>query len=196
VGLPFPCTAVRLLDEEGLEVPVGEIGEVFSRSPFLFNGYWDKPDETAASMRDGWFSPGDLARRDEEGYLYIVDRKNDKIISGGVNIYPREIEEAIARHPAVRDVAVFGVPDSYWGEAVHATVVLAPDAVASEQEIVDACAGLGRYKLPKQVEFIEALPRNAAGKVLRRELRAPFWAGRERAGERTGMTVDPRGTAI
>jgi long-chain acyl-CoA synthetase len=181
VGLPFPCTSVRLLDDDGCEVSPGEIGEVFSLSPFMFNGYWGKPEKTEASMRDGWFSPGDLARRDDEGYLYIVDRKNDKIISGGVNIYPREIEEAIARHPAVREVAVFGVPDDYWGEAINATVVLLPGATAGTDEIVAACEDLGRYKLPKQVDFIEVLPRNAAGKVLRRELRAPYWAGRERA---------------
>jgi long-chain acyl-CoA synthetase len=172
---------VGLLDDDGREVGPEEIGEVFSRSPFMFNGYWGKPDKTRASMRDGWFSPGDLARRDDEGYLYIVDRKNDKIISGGVNIYPREIEEAIARHPAVREVAVFGVPDDYWGEAINATVVLLPGATAGTDEIVAACEDLGRYKLPKQVDFIEVLPRNAAGKVLRRELRAPYWAGRERA---------------
>jgi len=179
VGLPFPCTAVRVLDEQGAEVGPGEIGEVFSRSPYMFNGYWGKPELTAASMRDGWFSPGDLGRRDDEGFLYIVDRKDDKIISGGVNIYPREIEEAIVRHPAVREVAVFGVPDPYWGEAVHATVVLVPGADAGAEEIVEACADLGRYKLPKHVAFTESLPRNSSGKLLRRELRAPFWVGRQ-----------------
>jgi long-chain acyl-CoA synthetase len=180
VGLPFPCTAIRLLDEEGREVEAGEIGEVFSRSPYIFNGYWGKPELTAAAMRDGWFSPGDLGRLDDEGFLYIVDRKDDKIISGGVNIFPREVEEAIARHPAVREVAVFGVPDEYWGEAVHATVVLAAGADAGAEEITAACADLGRYKLPKHVEFVDALPRNTSGKLLRRELRAPFWVGRER----------------
>jgi len=182
VGLPFPLTEVCLLDEEGAELrEPGVVGEVFSRSPYLFNGYWGKPELTAASMHDGWFSPGDLGRLDDEGFLYIVDRKNDKIISGGVNIFPREVEEALARHPAVRDAAVFGVPDEYWGEAVHATVVLAPGAQVSAEELIESCADLGRYKLPKQVDFAPALPRNSSGKLLRRELRAPFWAGRDRA---------------
>jgi len=178
VGLPFPLTRVRLLDDDGAEVEPGEVGEVFSRSPYIFNCYWNKPAATAAGMRDGWFSPGDLGRRDDEGFLYIVDRKDDKIISGGVNIYPREIEEAIARHPAVREVGVFGVPDPYWGEAVHATVVLAAGAEVTPEEIVEACGELGRYKLPKHVEFAPSLPRNASGKLLRRELRAAFAAGR------------------
>src|SRR5206468_1129532 len=124
VGLPFACTSVRLVDLDGNEVPSGEVGELYSRSPYLFNGYWKRPEDTEAAMRDGWFSAGDLARGDEEGYLYLVDRKNDKIVSGGLNIYPREVEEALARHPAVAEAAVFGIPDEHWGEAVHAVVAL------------------------------------------------------------------------
>jgi long-chain acyl-CoA synthetase len=180
VGHPFPCTEVRLLDDDGREVPAETVGELHTRSPFMFAGYWGRPEATAASMRDGWFSAGDLARRDEEGYLYIVDRKDDKIVSGGVNIYPREIEEAIARPPAVREVAVFGIPDDYFGEAVCAAVVLAPGATADAEQIVAACGELGRYKRPRRVDFCDALPHNAAGKVLRRGLRDPYWAGRER----------------
>ena len=172
VGLPFPCSQLRLRDDDGQPVAGREVGEVHIRSPLMFNGYWNKPRETAESLRDGWFASGDLAYQDEEGYLYIVDRKNDKIISGGVNIYPREVEEAIMRHPAVREVGVFGVPDEFWGEAVHAAVVLKPGEDIGSDEILQACADLGRYKLPKEVEFIEILPRNAAGKLLRRELRA------------------------
>lgn len=172
VGLPFPCTEVRLLDDDGREVPAGEVGELFSRSPYLFNGYWERPQDTERSLRDGWFSAGDLARRDEEGYLYIVDRKNDKIISGGVNIYPREVEEALARHDAVLEAAVYGVPDDYWGEAVFASVVLREGRSVSADELLAFCEPrLARYKLPKGIEFVERLPRNAAGKVLRLKLR-------------------------
>jgi long-chain acyl-CoA synthetase len=160
---------------------VGEVGELYSRSPFLFAGYWNQPDETAAAFRESWFTVGDLARQDEEGYLYLVDRKGDKIISGGVNIYPREVEEALARHPAVVEVAVFGIPDEHWGEAVRAAVSLRPGAVVSEQELIDFCGDqIADYKRPKHVDFLEHLPRNAAGKILRRELREPFWADRER----------------
>jgi long-chain acyl-CoA synthetase len=182
VGLPFPCTEIRLLDEEGEEAAPGEVGELFSRSPYLFNGYWRRPDETAKGFRDGWFSAGDMARQDEEGYVYLVDRKNDKIISGGVNIYPREVEEVLVRHPAVAEAAVFGVPDDYWGEAVHAVVALREGRAAGAEELVAFCADreLARFKLPKEIDFVPALPKNAAGKILRRELRAPFWAGRAR----------------
>ncbi len=172
VGHPFPCTEVQLLGDDGEEVADGEVGELFSRSPYLFDRYWKRPEATAAALRDGWVSAGDLARRDDEGYLYIVDRKDSKIISGGVNIYPREVEEALLRHEAVADAAVYGVPDDYWGEAVEATVVLAGGRTAAEEELIASCEGsLARFKLPKQIRFSEALPRNAAGKVLRRELR-------------------------
>jgi long-chain acyl-CoA synthetase len=181
VGLPFPCTTVRLLDPAGEEVAPGEVGELYSRSPYLFNGYWNRPEETAACFRDGFFSAGDLARRDDEGYIYLVDRKTDMIVSGGVNIYPREVEEVLARHPAVGDVAVFGVPDDYWGEAVRAAVVLRPGQAASEEMLLEFCTqSLARYKRPKAIDFATALPKNAAGKTLRRDLRERFWAGRER----------------
>jgi long-chain acyl-CoA synthetase len=178
VGLPFPLTSVRILDEEGNEVGPGEPGELFSSSPYLFSGYWNRPDETDQAIQDGWFSAGDLAYRDEEGYIYLVDRKNDKIISGGVNIFPREIEEVLLRHPLVLEAAVFGIPNERWGEAVHAVVVLQPDAAAPEDAIIAFCAkSIARYKLPKRVEFANSLPRNAAGKILRRELREPYWGG-------------------
>jgi long-chain acyl-CoA synthetase len=172
VGLPFPCTEIRLLDANAREPAPGEVGEVYSRSPYLFNGYWQRPEATTEALRDGWLTVGDMGRRDEEGYLYLVDRKKDVIISGGINIYPREIEECLATHPVVLESAVVGIADDYWGEAVKAFVVLRRDARASAEEIIDYCATrLARYKLPKQVQFIAALPRNAAGKVLKRELR-------------------------
>ncbi len=181
VGLPFPVTSVRLVGDDGEDVAAGEVGEVHVRSPYLFNGYWNRPEDTARVLRDGWLATGDLGRHDEEGYLYLVDRRDDKIVSGGVNIYPREVEEALARHPAVLEVAVFGVPDDYWGEAVHAVVAKRPGAEVDAPDLIRFAEGrLARYKLPKAVEFAPALPRNAAGKVLRRELREPFWAGRTR----------------
>ncbi len=182
VGLPFPCTQIRLLDDEGAEVAPGEVGELFSRSPYLFNGYWRRAEETTKAFRDSWFSAGDMARQDEEGYVYLVDRKDDKIISGGVNIYPREIEEVLVRHPAVAEAAVFGVPDDYWGEAVHAVVALREGPPVAADELLAFCAdrALARFKLPKRIDFVDALPKNAAGKILRRELRAPFWAGLSR----------------
>lgn len=178
VGLPFPCTEVRILDEDGRDVAAGEPGQLYSRSPYLFNSYWRKPAAQAEAFRDGWFSAGDMARRDADGYLYIIGRKDDMIISGGVNIYPREIEEVLARHPAVVDVAVAGVPNDYWGEAVEAFVVLRDSGTASEQELIDFCsANLARYKLPKAVRFIQSLPKGPSGKILRRELGAPSGGG-------------------
>jgi long-chain acyl-CoA synthetase len=181
VGLPFPATTVRLRGDDGEDVSTGEVGEVLVRSPYLFNGYWNRPEETARAFTDGWLATGDLGRHDDEGYLYLVDRRDDKIVSGGVNIYPREVEEALERHPAVFEVAVFGVPDEYWGEAVHA--VVAPRAganVGAGELLAFAETSLPRYKLPKAIDFTDALPRNAAGKILRRELREPFWSGRNR----------------
>jgi long-chain acyl-CoA synthetase len=181
VGLPFPATSIRLRGDDGEDVAQGEIGEVLVRSPYLFNGYWNRPDETARAFADGWLATGDLGRRDDEGYLYLVDRRDDKIVSGGVNIYPREVEEALARHPAVREAAVFGVPDDYWGEAVHAVVARREGVDVAVAELLEFAGGsLARYKLPKAVDFVDVLPRNASGKLLRRELREPFWAGRER----------------
>ena len=172
VGLPFVGNRIRLLDDEGKEAAPGEVGELFSTSPYLFNGYWNKPDETTATMRDGWVSAGDMARRDEEGYLYIVDRKKDMIISGGVNVYPREVEDALSRHPAVREVAVVGVPDEYWGERIKAFVVPLANAQPSPEELIAyGKENLAGFKVPKEVDFIDALPRNPGGKVLKRVLR-------------------------
>lgn len=177
VGLPFPCTEVRLLDEHGEQVERGEVGELYSRSPYLFNGYWKLPEETSGAFRDGWLSVGDMARADEEGYIYIVDRKKDMIISGGVNVYPREVEEVLHEHPEVAEAAVVGVPDEYWGEAVSAVVALRPGATATSEDIVEFCGSrLASFKLPKNVTVVDSLPRNAAGKVLRRELREPWQA--------------------
>jgi long-chain acyl-CoA synthetase len=173
VGRPFAATEVKLLDDDGREVAAGAVGELYSRSPFLFNGYWGKPEETAACVRDGWVTAGDLARRDEDGYYYIVDRKKDMVVSGGVNIFPREIEEVLHKHPAVHEASVVGVPDDHWGERLRAFVVLRTGSNASADALIEHCKiTLSGYKVPREVRFIAALPRNVGGKVLKKELRA------------------------
>ena len=173
VGLPFVCTAVRLLDDAGLEVEPGEVGELYTRSPFLFNGYFNRPKETADCMRDGWVSVGDLARRDEDGYVYIVDRKKDMVISGGLNIYPREIEEQLLKHPAIQDAAVVGVPDDHWGERLRAFVVVQQGQATDSGDLERHCREyLAGYKIPREFRFVDILPRNPGGKVLKNRLRA------------------------
>ena len=170
VGLGFACTETKVLTEKGKPVEPGEVGELFSRSPYLFSGYWGNP-ETISSMKEGWFSAGDLAQVDDEGFVYLVDRKMDMIISGGVNIYPREIEEILYEHPAIFDAAVIGVPDRYWGESVKAYVVLRENQSADSDGLSDFCGKtLAGYKIPKAFEFISALPRGSTGKVLKRKL--------------------------
>ena len=170
VGLGFACTETKVLTEKGKPAEPGEVGELFSRSPYLFSGYWGNP-ETISSMKEGWFSAGDLAQVDDEGFVYLVDRKMDMIISGGVNIYPREIEEILYEHPAIFDAAVIGVPDRYWGESVKAYVVLRENQSADSDGLSDFCGKtLAGYKIPKAFEFISALPRGSTGKVLKRKL--------------------------
>lgn len=172
VGLPQSFVEVRLLDENGDECPPDQVGELFSRSPYMFNGYWKRPKETQEAFRDGWLSVGDLAKRDAEGYLYIVDRKKDLVISGGVNIYPREIEEVLLMHPAVADAAVVGLPDEKWGERLCVFAVVRPGLTFTLEDLMAHCAGkLADYKIPRELRFVEALPRNANGKVLKTELR-------------------------
>jgi long-chain acyl-CoA synthetase len=171
-GLPHAHTQIRILNEQGQECAPDEVGELHSRSPWLFNGYWKRPEETAQAVHDGWVSVGDMARRDHEGYIYIVDRKKDMIISGGVNIYPREIEEVLAPHPSVSEVAVIGVPDEKWGERLRAFVVLRPGRQLSLEELSCYCRDkIAAYKIPKDLRTIAALPRNANGKVLKTDLR-------------------------
>ncbi|MEZ5473678.1 MAG: AMP-binding protein [Steroidobacteraceae bacterium] len=173
VGRPFATNLVRLLDDHGQEVATGEVGELYSRSSYLFDGYWNNREDTAACIRDGWVSAGDLARCDADGYYYIVDRKKDMVISGGINIFPREIEEVLHRHPAVLEAAVIGIPDAHWGERLRAFVVRAAAASTSEEELLAYCKeNLSGYKVPRELRFIETLPRNVGGKVLKKELRA------------------------
>jgi long-chain acyl-CoA synthetase len=172
VGPPFALNAIRLLDDDGREVPRGEIGELHSRSPYFFNGYWNQPAETTAAMRDGWLTAGDLARQDDDGFYYIVDRKKDMVVTGGINVYPREIEEVLHKHPALVEAAVVGVPDDYYGEALRAFVVLRSGMNASAEELEAHCrTTLSGYKVPKEFRYIDALPRNAGGKVLKKDLR-------------------------
>ena len=141
-------------------------------------GYWNNPQATAEALRGGWLHTGDIGMLDEHGYLFLLDRAKDMIISGGNNIYPREVEEVIVQHPAVATVVVFGVPHPYWGEAVHALVVLEAGARATAEEIIEYCAkSMAGYKKPKSVEFVDALPVSGYGKVMRREIREKYWQG-------------------
>ena len=172
VGLPFVGNRVRLLDDAGCEVGANEVGELFSDSPYLFNGYWAKPEQTEAAFKDGWVSVGDLAKRDDEGYFYIVDRKKDMVISGGMNIYPREVETVLDSHPAIQESAVIGVPDARWGEALVAFVVFKNGLSASPEDLERfSRMNLAPYKLPKSFLPVPQLPRNANGKVQKAALR-------------------------
>jgi acyl-CoA synthetase (AMP-forming)/AMP-acid ligase II len=180
-GRAIPGTEVRIVDEDDEPVPTGEIGEVVARGPQLMRGYWNLPDATREALRGGWMHTGDAGRLDDEGYLYIQDRVKDMIVSGGENVYPREVEDVLFEHPSVADAAVIGVPHAQWGEGVKAIVVLRPGARASADEILEFCRGrLAGYKRPGSVDFVDALPRNPSGKVLKRELREPWWKGRTR----------------
>jgi long-chain acyl-CoA synthetase len=187
VGLPYPDTEVRIVDLETAEdLPLGEQGEVLLRGPQVMKGYWNKPEETAAVIKDGWLYTGDIGKMDEEGYLYITDRKKDMIIAGGFNIYPREIDEVLYQHPAVLEACSVGVADEYRGETVKAFVVLKPGAAATEAEILEFCKErLAAYKRPREVEFLDALPKSTVGKVLRRVL-----AEREKEKARIAATTE------
>jgi acyl-CoA synthetase (AMP-forming)/AMP-acid ligase II len=179
-GKAGPGQEILLLNEQGQPVPDGTPGELWARSTVLAE-YYNKPDATASRMHDGFFTVGDIAYRDDEGYYYICDRKIDMIISGGVNIYPAEIEAVLTAHPAVADVAVIGVPDDTWGESVKAVVQLQPGASASASELIAFCAArLADYKKPRSVDFVDELPRNPAGKLLKNAIRAPYWANSSR----------------
>ncbi len=172
IGLPWPDTDCRILDPAtGEELPQGEIGELAVKGPQVMRGYWNRPEETAAILRDGWLLTGDMAYMDDKGYFYIVDRKKDMIIAGGFNIYPREVEEVLFEHPAIQEAAVIGVPDPYRGETVKAFVVLKQGQVASEEELDRHCRQrLAAYKIPRLYEFRSDLPKTMVGKVLRRQL--------------------------
>jgi long-chain acyl-CoA synthetase len=171
---------IRIVDSEGREVPVGEVGEVAIHGANIMQGYWNKPEQTAQALRGGWYHSGDLGYVDAEGYLFLVDRSKDMIVSGGENVYSTEVEEALYKHPMVLEAAVFGVPDPRWGETVYAVVV--PRGEVSSEELVAHCREhIAGYKVPKQIELrSDPLPKSGPGKVLKRQLREPFWAGRDR----------------
>jgi long-chain acyl-CoA synthetase len=175
-GQPCIGVHVRIVDEAGRDVEAGKIGEIIVQSRRNMSGYWRKPDETRETIRDGWLYTGDLGYYDERGYIYIADRKKDMIITGGENVYPKEVEDVLYRHPAVKEAAVIGVPDPYWVERVHALVVLKENAQASAEDIIGFCKQhIAHYKAPRTVEFVESLPKNPQGKILKKELRAKYW---------------------
>jgi long-chain acyl-CoA synthetase len=182
-GRPLAGSLVSIKDEEGRTLPAGQTGEVCAKAGNYMQEYWNRPEETAAAFRDGWYHTGDAGYMDADGYVYLVDRVKDMIVTGGENVYSAEVENAIASHPAVAQVAVIGIPSDQWGEAVLAVVVRKPDAEVTEDEVKAwARERIAGYKVPKHVEFrAEPLPLSGAMKVLKRELRAPYWAGKERA---------------
>jgi long-chain acyl-CoA synthetase len=172
---------IRVVDADGNEVAVGEVGEIVSRSPQNMLGYWNQPEATRRAIRGEWFHTGDAGYLDADGYIYIYDRVKDMIISGGENIYPAEVESALFGHPGVADVAVIGIPDATWGEAVKAMVVKKPGADITAEELIGfARERIAHYKAPRSIDFVDTLPRTPTGKILKRELRKPFWAGQQR----------------
>jgi long-chain acyl-CoA synthetase len=180
-GQPSMGVHVRVVDENNNDVDPYRMGEIVLQSKTVMIEYWNKPDETRDVMADGWLHTGDIGYYDQQGYVYIADRKKDMIISGGENIYPREIEEVLYKHSAVAEAAVIGVPDKLWVERVHALVVLKEGRNTTEDEMIEFCKQhLARYKAPKSVEFVESLPKNPQGKILKRELRKKYWEGFER----------------
>ena len=175
-GRAAPHTEVRIVDSDGREVPCGDVGEVIVRGDNVMLGYWNRPEDTAEAVRDGWMHTGDGGRLDDRGYLFIVDRIKDMIITGGENVYSAEVENALASHPAVAAVAVIGVPDPDWGERVHAVVVLLPGHHATTEEIrAHGKTLIAGYKAPRSVEFVDAMPMSGAGKILKRDLRERYW---------------------
>jgi len=174
-GRPFFHTEIRLVDASGRDVGADELGEVLLRTPNMMKGYWNRPQDTAAAIKEGWLHTGDIARMDKDGFFYIMDRKKDMIISGGENIYPAEIEDALLQNPKVAEVGVIGYPYEKWGEAVKAIVVVKPGEKLNEQELIGWCQGrIGKFKIPKNVVFTESLPRTPTGKILKRVLREQY----------------------
>src|SRR6202522_2312260 len=181
-GYAFPGTEIRVVDADDRDVPRDgqAIGEIIARSDGVMEGYWRQPDASAEALRGGWFHTGDMATFNEEGYLLIVDRKKDIIVSGGENISSLELEKAILAHPAVLEAGVIPVPDEKWGEVPKALVVLKPKATASESELIEFCrARLSHYKCPRSVEFVDSLPKTGTGKILKKDLRKKYWSGKD-----------------
>jgi acyl-CoA synthetase (AMP-forming)/AMP-acid ligase II len=180
-GQPCVWVHARIVDEDNNDVKPHEVGEIVAQSKSIMAGYWRKPDETRNVMADGWLHTGDMGYYNEQGFIYIVDRKKDMIITGGENVYPREVEEILYRHPAVLEAAVIGVPDEKWVERVHAVIVLKERHTATSDEIINFCKQhLARYKAPRSVDFVTVLPKNPQGKILKREIREKYSQGMER----------------
>jgi acyl-CoA synthetase (AMP-forming)/AMP-acid ligase II len=180
-GRPVLGTEIRIVDETGEEVTRNTVGEVAVRGPQVMMGYWHLDEATTKSIRNGWMHTGDAAIMDEDGYIFIQDRIKDMIVSGGENIYPREIENALFEHPNLADAAAIGIPSEKWGEEILVFVVIKPGEEITEPEMIDFCRErLAGYKIPRKFEFIEELPRNATGKVLKKDLREPYWQGIDR----------------
>ncbi|WP_374724672.1 AMP-binding enzyme [Calidifontibacillus erzurumensis] len=178
---PIIMSQVKIVDEEGREVPTGTVGEIVTRGPHMMKGYWKMEEETEETIRNGWLHTGDMAYQDEAGYIYLVDRKKDMIISGGFNVHTTVVEKALYEHPSVRQATVIGVPDEKWGEAVKAFVVADPATRVSEEELIQFCKQrLSKYEVPKSIEFVASLPLTAYGKIYKKALRVPFWANKER----------------
>jgi long-chain acyl-CoA synthetase len=182
-GRPCPGIDVQVTDESGKQVETGRTGELVARGANVMRGYWNNPEETTRAFRDGLFRTGDIGYQDPNGYLYIMDRLKDMIVTGGENVYSGEVEAVIYEHPAVREAAVFGIPDPQWGELVMACVVLKPGKALSKDDLIIHCRrSLANYKIPRRVEFSETeLPKSGSGKILKRILRERFWANQERS---------------
>lgn len=174
-GAAGPFVDVKIVDDQGMELPARQIGEVICQGSLVMKGYWNQPEATAETLKDGWLHTGDLGWLDPHGYLHIVDRKKDVIISGGANVYPREVEEVLNFHPAVKETCVFGIPDEKWGEAVYAHVVLKENQNATEQELIELCRNhLAGFKKPKAILIVDQLPKSSYGKIMRKEIRAEY----------------------
>lgn len=177
-GRPAANVHVRIVDENGTDVEVGEVGEIIVQSRHIMNEYWNNPQETKDTIVDGWLHTRDIGRYDEDGYIYLVDRQQDMIVSGGENIYPRDVEEVLYKHPAVLECSVFGIPDPKWVEAVHAAVSFKKSLTATPEELIEFCKkNMARYKAPKSIEIMPELPKGASGKILKRELKKKHWLG-------------------
>jgi acyl-CoA synthetase (AMP-forming)/AMP-acid ligase II len=180
-GKPIPGVEIKIVDENKNEVPTGEVGEIITKSDLNMKGYWNNDKATSEAFNNSWFYSGDLGYLDKDGFLFIHDRLKDMIVSGGENIYPAEVENALMSNSLILDAAVVGIPDEKWGESTKAFVVFKKEGEINEEEIINYTkTKIASYKCPKSINFISELPRNPSGKVLRRELRAPFWEGKDR----------------
>jgi acyl-CoA synthetase (AMP-forming)/AMP-acid ligase II len=175
-GRPVPGVDVRVVDESAQDVPCGEVGEIIVRGPCMMLGYWKQPEATNHALREGWMHTGDMGMLDQDGYLYVVDRKKDMIISGGENVYSTEVEAVLYQHPDILEAAVIGVPDPTWGETVKAVVVMKTGQRVSADEVRSFCRRrIAGYKVPRTVDFVDGLPKTASGKISKKDLRAPYW---------------------